>query len=124
VTSESRQRLLELVAAQAESASPDRARALEDLAASIEQRPPFIVDVMRPDPLDSPEVTHLLDAYGTDAADPERFLQALNNALRDATPYGRPRPRSGMTELADALIAGLEWLGRRTVRRWRERSRT
>jgi hypothetical protein len=51
---------LELVAAQAESASPDRARALEDLAASIEQRPPFIVDVLRPDPLDSPEVTHLL----------------------------------------------------------------
>jgi hypothetical protein len=51
---------LELVAAQAESASPDRARALEDLAASIEQRPPFIVDVMRPDPLDSPEVTTCL----------------------------------------------------------------
>jgi hypothetical protein len=124
VTSESRQRLLELVAGEAGSASPDRARALEDLAASIEQRPPFIVDVIRPDQLGSPEVTDLLAAYGTDAADPERYLQALDNALRDATPYGRPRPRSGITGLADGLIAGLEWLGRRTLRSWRERSRT
>jgi hypothetical protein len=124
VTSESRQLLLQLLAEQAKSASPERARALEDLSASIEERPPFIVDVMRPELLGSPEVAHLLDAYGTDAPDPERFLQALDNALRDATPYGRPRPRSGLTELADGVIAGLDRLGRRTIRWWRERSRT
>ena len=118
MTSESRQLLLQLVAEQAKSASPDRARALEDLAASIEQRPPFFVDVLRPEVLGWPEVGHLLDAYGTDAADPERFLQAI----RDVTPYRGPT--SGLTVLADGVISGLEWLGRRTVRWWRERSRT
>jgi hypothetical protein len=92
VVSESRQLLLELVAQQAESALPDRARALEELSASIQQRPPFFVDVLRPDLLDWPEVTHLLDAYGTDDADPDRFLQALDRALRNATGYGGPRP--------------------------------
>jgi hypothetical protein len=110
---------LQLVAEQAKSASPERARALEDLSASIEKRPPFFVDVLRPELLCRPEVGHLLDAYGTDAADPERFLQALDNAL---TRYRGPT--SGLTELADVLIAGLEWLERRTVRWWRERSRT
>lgn len=75
---------------------------------------------MRPDLLDSTEVTEVLDAYGTDAADPEQFFPALNDALRDATAYGRPRPRSGLIMLADGLIADLEWLGRRTVRWWRD----
>jgi hypothetical protein len=92
VTSESRQLLLQLIAEQAKSASPDRARALEELSASIEQRPRFFVDVLRPDLLGWPEATHLLDAYGTDDADPERFLQSLDRALRYATIYGGPRP--------------------------------
>jgi hypothetical protein len=124
VTSESRQLLLLLVAEQAKLASPERARALEDLSSSIEERPPFLVDVMRPELLGSPEVAHLLEGYGTDSAEPEQFLQALENALRDATPYGRPQPRSGITELADGLVACMEWVGRRAVRWWRGWSRT
>ena len=61
MTSESRQLLLQLVAAQAESASPDRAKALKDPPAAIERRRPFWVDVLRPDSLCRPEVTELLE---------------------------------------------------------------
>jgi hypothetical protein len=87
VSSESRQLLLQLVGAQAESASPDRAKALEDLSAAIERRPPFWVDVLRPDPLSWPEVTELLETYGTDHSDPDRFLQEVDNAIRYASGY-------------------------------------
>ena len=109
---------MQLLAEQAKSASPERARALEDLSASIEKRPPFFVDVLRPELLGWPEVAHLLNTYGTDAAGPERFLQAI----RDVTPYRGPT--SGLEVLLDGVIAGLEWLGRRMVRWWRERAQT
>jgi hypothetical protein len=88
VTSESRQLLLQLVAVQAESAPPDRAKALEDLSAVIERRPPFWLDVLRPDSLSGPEVTELLDAYGIEHSDPDRFLQEVDNAIRYASGYG------------------------------------
>jgi hypothetical protein len=72
---------------------------------------------MRPELFGSPEVEGLLEGYGMDA-DPQRFLHTLIDALRDATPYGRPRPRSGLIELLDALVAGMERHGRSAVE-WR-----
>lgn len=139
--SESRQLLLRLIAEQAESAAPERARALEDLASAIEELPPFWLDVLRPEMLRKPAVSELLDGYGVDAGDPDRFIQALGNALPDATAHGRPPWRreadgsyrstspGGLTLLLnlletsfDLLLAGVKGLGLRTVRWWRERS--
>lgn len=127
VMSESRQLLLRLIEEQAESASPERARALEGLSSAIEERPPFFVDVLRPGMLRRPAVDELLDGYGVDAGDPERFVQALGNALPDPT----VTPHGGLTELLnllegsfDLLLAGVKWLGFRTIRWWRERLRS
>ena len=142
VMSESRQFLLRMIEEQAESASPERARALEDLSSKVEELPPFWVDVLRPGMLRQPAVVELLDAYGVGAADPEQVVQALGNALPDprAYVYGRTPwgstfrtslPTGGLRGflnlldwLSDLLSAGVKWLRFRTARWWQERLRS
>lgn len=89
---EGRQILLDRIAEEAESATPERESALRALAADIENRPPFFVDVLRSDRLDLPAVTELLRSYGTSDADPERFLKTLDNTIRYASGQGERRP--------------------------------
>jgi hypothetical protein len=105
VTSESRRLLLRLVAEQANSASSPRARALEGFSAQSKERPPFLVDVVRPELLGSPELHTCLTALARTLLIQSVFFRRWKT--RSETPLlldGLGRG-TGLTELADGLIA-------------------
>lgn len=103
--SESRKVLLDLIAERAKTASPELERSLRELAHAIEDRGLFFVDVLTQDRLGRPDVSELLDNYGSSSPDPERFLKTLEHTIRYGSAYGeRPwrwwTPGAGPAERA------------------------